>query len=140
MITVTNEATGEVIELPDETYADVITSWMIATQYEKVGKAIKDKLKKLVPKYVNDKGLSEPVNGVMFRHSVIQRKSYDKSVMRQIFDEDTLDLLLKPDKKLVDNYLKDHLEELGEKSSHLRDTMIDEGLPYQVIKLEKLER
>jgi hypothetical protein len=140
MIEVTNQATGEVIELDDATYEEVVAAWQVASQYEKVGKAIKAKLKKLVPKYVDDKGMSEPYNGVMFRHNVIQRRSYDKSVLREVLDEDTFDLMMKPDKKAVDEYLKEHLEELGDASTRLRETMVVEGKPYEVIKLERLER
>ena len=68
-----------------------------------------------------------------------QQRNYDKSVMRQVLDEDIFDLLLIPDKLQVDNYLKENLEQLGEASSKLRESMIPIGDPYVSIRLEKLK-
>jgi uncharacterized protein (UPF0128 family) len=58
--------------------------------------------------------------------------------MRQVFDEDLLDTLLEPHKPSVDAYIKENLEELGESSTLLRESMIEVGKAYQVIKLEKI--
>jgi hypothetical protein len=140
MITATNKATGELIELPTDTPEQIVSAWRIAQEYVKAATDLKEQLKKLVPEMLGGKTTSEPIGDFMFRVSNIQRRTYDKSVMRQVFDADTFDLLLKPDKPMVDKYLKEHLEDLGELSSKLRDSMIDEGKPYEVIKLERLTR
>jgi hypothetical protein len=136
----TNKHTGEIVELPCSTFAELVTAWNIAREYEKVSETLKTQLKQVVPNYIDDKGMSAEHGGYMFRVSTIQRKTYDKAVLRQVFGEAKLDLFLKPDKTKVGSYLKDHLEELGDGSTKLRSAMIDDGRPYQVIKLEKIAR
>lgn len=140
MITATNKHTGEVVELPAETPEEVVQAWQIAQEYAKTAEALKDQLKKLVPKFVENGNTSEPINGFMFRISSVQRKNYDKSKLREVLDADLYDLLVKPDKPAIDKYLKENLELLGGVSTELRQSMIDEGKPYQVIKLERLDR
>lgn len=137
-ITATNKATGEVIELDTDTPVNIVHAWRVAQEYEKIAIALKDQLKKLVPKIVDGHGVSDPIGNFQFRMSTIQRYNYDKSTMRQVLDEDVFDVLLKPDKTAVDKYLKENLEQLGEASTLLRKSMIPEGSPYQVIKLERL--
>lgn len=119
---------------------EIVEAWRIASEYDKAATSLKDQLKKLVPEFINDKGVSEEYKGYAFRSSGVQRWTYDKAILRQVFDEDQLDLFLKPVKKDVDDYLKQHLEELGEDSTKLRNAMIPDGKPYSVIKLEKLKR
>lgn len=140
LIKAVNKATGEVIELPANTQEEIVTAWNIAREYEKAATALKDQLKKLVPEIVNTNGTSDDINGYMFRVSFVQRYDYDKAVMRQVLDEDVFDLLLKPDKSAVDKYLKENIDDLGEISVRLRNSMVESGKPYQVIKLEKLGR
>lgn len=137
-ITATNKATGEVIELDTNTPQEVVAAWRIAQEYDKAAASLKDQLKKLVPALVGPRGVSEPVDNYQFRVSSIQRMTYDKGVMREVLDPDTFDVLVKPDKSAVDKYLKENLETLGEASTTLRQSMLPEGMPYQVIKLEKL--
>lgn len=139
-ITATNKATGEVIELDANTPAEIVAAWRVAQEYDKAAAALKDQLKQLVPSLVDVRGLSEPVGNFQFRVSSIQRMTYDKSIMREVLDADVFDTLLKPDKTAVDHYLKENLETLGEASTLLRQGMIAEGNPYQVIKLEKISR
>lgn len=138
-ITATNKATGEVVELGADTLQQIVEAWRVAQEYEKTATALKDQLKKLVPNFVGDKGVSEEAGSYMFRVSNIQRMNYDKAVMRNVLDADTFDLLLKPDKPAVDKFLKENLEQLGEASTLLRNAMLPEGQPYQVIKLERVE-
>lgn len=140
MITATNKATGEVVELPSETLDEVVTAWRIAQEYEKTAKALKDQLKQLVPTYVTERGTSEEAKGAMFRVSSIQRMTYDKAIVREVLDEDTYDLFTKVDKTSLDKYLKENLADLGDVSTRLRTAMIPDGKPYEVIKLERLER
>jgi len=140
MITATNKHTGEVVELPTESFEQIIQAWQIAQEYEKVSKSLKDQLKKLVPTFVDEaKGVSREHKGFMFRVSNIQRTNYDKSVLiDRVKDQGLLFEMLKPDKPFIDGYLKENLAELGTLSTELRTTMVAEGNPYTVIKLEKL--
>lgn len=138
MITAINKATGEIVELPTDTPDQITQAWLIAQQYEKTATALKDQLKKLVPTLITDKGVSEPIGNYIFRQSPIQRMNYNKSIMREVLDPDVYDVLTKPDKPAIDKYLKDNLAELGDISTTLRQSMTAEGMPYTVIKLEKL--
>lgn len=140
MIKATNKATGEVIELEVDNLEKVVSAWRVAQEYEKTAKALKDQLKKIVPKYVSDNGNSEEVSNHVFKINTIQRMTYDKSVVRSVLDPDTFDVLTKVDKTAVDNYLKENIETLGEVASTIRQSMIPDGKPYEVIKLEKQTR
>lgn len=139
-VTATNKITGEVIELEADTPAQIADAWLTAAGYEKLAAGLKDQLKKIVPTITGAKGVSEPIGTYQFRVSAIQRMTYDKAVMRDLLDPDTFDVLLKPDKPLVDEYLKDNLESLGEASTRLRQAMIPDGKPFQSIRLEKVAR
>lgn len=136
----TNKATGEVVDMPASTPKEIVQAWQVAQEYAKTAEKLKDQLKELVPNIVENGQTSDPINGFMFRISNIQRMNYDKAKLREIFDEDVLELLLKPDKPTIDKYLKENLEQVGEGSTLLRQSMIPEGNPYQVIKLERLDR
>lgn len=139
-ISATNRSSGEIVELDVDDYDQAIEAWKVAQEYAKVADALKDQLKKIVPSFVDEtRGVSEPLNGYMFRVSNVQRMNYDKAVLRNVFDEDTLDLFLEPNKTAVDKYLAEHLEEVGEGSTLLRKSMKPVGRPYQVIKLEKTQ-
>lgn len=133
-----NKATGEVIELETNNLTEVMEACKIASQYEKLAKDLKDQLKKQLPKYLDESGKSEEVDGYQFKQIHIQRRTYDKSVLREMLDEDVVDLFLKVDKGGVDNYIKDNLDRLGDISTRLRESMIDDGRPYSQTKLEKL--
>lgn len=139
MITATNKATGEVIELEADTLESLMNAWRVAQEYEKTAKTLKDQLKKLVPKYVSD-GKSDEKDNFVFRVSSVQRMNYDKSVLRDTLDEDTYDVFMKPDKIAIDRYLKENAESLGEISTIIRKSMVADGQPYEVIKLERLNR
>lgn len=140
MITATNKHTGEIIQLPVNTPEEVVRAWQIAQEYGKTAETLKTQLKSLVTKFVEDNGTSEPINGFMFRISNVQRMNYDKAKLREVLDEDVYDLMVKPDKPMIDKYLKENLESLGNASTELRQAMIPEGKPYEVIKLERLDR
>ncbi len=139
-ISAVNKATGEIIKLDANTPEQIVSAWRVAQEYVKTAEALKDQLKRLVPSLVTEKGTSEPIGNFQFRISNVQRMNYDKAIMRNVFDEDTFDLLLTPDKPMIDKYIKEHLDELGDNSTKLRENMIELGRPYQIIKLEKLGR
>lgn len=124
--------------MPADNLDQIMTAWQLAQQLEKMAKDLKDQLKPKVERYA-ETGASEDINNLRFKIISTQRYNYDKAIMRQVLDEDVFDLLLKPDKTAVDNYLKENLEQLGDISTELRKTMVEVGKPYQVIKLEKLK-
>jgi hypothetical protein len=138
MITVTNKATGEVIDLPTKTLNDLVLAWETAKQFEKLAKQIKDEVKGYALPHLNAFDETEEVGRVKFRRTVVQRYEYDKTQVRQIIeDEDLLDEFLVIDKIKLDTYVKANLAELGEISTLLRETLIPKGKPYEVFKLEK---
>lgn len=137
MIKSVNKLTGEEYDFAADTAEEMIASWSTINETIKALEKAKDQLKPLVEDIVNYKGVYEGDN-YRFRISSVQRVNYDKAVMRQVFDEDLLDTFLEPHKPSIDAYIKENLEDLGENSTLLRETMVDVGKPYQVIKLEKL--
>ena len=137
-ITATNKFTGEVVEFKPETYDDLVTMYRECSETIKAYEAAKKQLQLLAEPYIDAKGTSEVSNGYMFRQMSIQRMNYDKSVMREVLDEDLYDLLLVPDKPRIDTYLKENLADLGDQSTRLRNTMLPSGKPYSVTKLEKI--
>lgn len=138
MITATNKATGEIIELPADTPEEIVDAWLTAQEYAKAADSLKDQLKKIVPTLVDDDGKSPVIKNYIFRSSMVQRQTYDKSVIRNVLDEDMLDHFTVVKKSLVDKYIKDNLEELGDLSSELRKGLVPDGSAYSVIKLEKV--
>ena len=136
----TNKFTGELVELPADTPEQIITAWRVAQELERQAKQLKDQLKKVVPSLIGDRGVSDEVDGYMFRSTTIQKYNYSRAALRELLDADTYDLMMKPNKTAIDTYLKENLEELGEKSTLLRNSMKAEGKPYEVIKLERVKR
>lgn len=137
-ITATHKTTGETVESEVTNLTELVNAWRLASEYEKLATSLKDQLKKLLPQYLDEQGKTDEIDGYRFTSTYVQRKTYDKAVMRQVLDEDTLDLLLIPDKTKVDAYIKENLSELGEHSGLLRDTMIEVGKGYSTTRLEKL--
>lgn len=137
MIKASNKVTGEVIELETNNLEQTITAWEVSQGYEKLAKDLKDQLKKIVPGYVGDKGVSDEARKSMFRISHVQRMTYDKAVVRSVLDEDVFDLVTKIDKSKLDTYIKENLAELGDASTEMRNAMIPDGNAYEVIKLER---
>lgn len=135
---VVDTLTGEVLEFPDTTPEDIKNSWLqISKQIQALERA-KDKLKPKVAELLDEFGKYE-FEDYMFRQMTVQRRNYDKAVMREALDEDTFDLLLIPDKTAIDRYLKENLESLGDASTKLRESMVDVGQPYSVTKLEQIK-
>lgn len=137
-ISATHKTTGELVEFDVTNLTELVSAWRTVREYEKLAANLKDQLKKLLPQYTNEDGKSDEIDGYRFTTTFVQRKNYDKAVMRQVLDEDTFDLLLIPHKTKVDEYLKENLNELGEASTMLRESMLNEGRGYSVTKLEKL--
>lgn len=139
IVTATNPLTGEVVEYKVQSEADLVRAYRECSETIKVYTQAKQKLTKLVEPYLGANNTTEPIDGYMFRQMSIQRMNYDKAVLRDVIqDEDTFDQLLAVDKKAVDEYLKDNLEDKNLDSHRLRSEMVPVGNPYSVTKLEKL--
>jgi hypothetical protein len=137
-----HKITGEVINLEVDTFHGIIEAWKIATEYERVAKALKAQLKALVPDYIGDNGRSEEWNGYQFRVSNIQKMTYDKPALRAALGEDTYDLFMEPRKSDIDEYLAE-LVARGDPdgvSTKVRAAMVPKGKPYQQMVLEKVTR
>lgn len=142
MIRETIRQTGEVIELEDGSFAEVMKAWQIASDYERAGKALKDKLKQRVPDYIGDNGRSEELDGYQFRLSHVQKMTYDKAALREALGEDAYDLFMEPKKKAIDDYLAE-LVSKGDPdgiTTRIRSAMQPKGKPYTQMVLEKLTR
>lgn len=138
MSQIINKLTGEIYDITS--LGELVEAWREVSSQIKDLETVKNQLKPLVDNYTNEMGKSEEYKGYMFTTSNIQRQNYDKAVMRQVLDEDTFDLLLTPDKKAIDNYLKE-LVERGDSdnvSGQLRKALQPTGKPYSVTKLVKL--
>jgi len=136
----TIKSTGEVFELQVNDLSTLMLAYTVAQDYEKASKVLKAQLKGELEKYLNDNGRSEELNGKMFKRISIQRMNYDKAVLREVLDEDTYDLFMKPEKTKIDKYIAENLETLGDTSTKLRQAMVEEGVRYSQVKLEKLVR
>lgn len=138
-VSATVEATGEILTHVAETPEQLIDSLAIVNAYidayEKVKKQLKARADKLIEADTYEHG------DWLFRRSSVQRQTYDPLVLREVIpDEDTLAGFYKLQKGVVDDYIAEHLGELGEGSSRLRSTMVPDGPAYQVVKLERLTR
>lgn len=107
-VTATNKASGEYIELPADSPDEIVRAYLIAAEYEKVAKTLKDQVKKLLPDIIDEQGLTPEVDGFVLRKYESQRMTYNKQALRQVFDEDELDLFFTVSKGAVDAYLKQH--------------------------------
>lgn len=137
---ITDKLTGEVIELKDGSLEETIDSLLYAQKTIKSWEAAVKKLKKTAEEQMPDGKNFHEHGDYGLRISNVQRKTYDMTVLRKHLDEDTINEFLSLKKGAVDKYIAENLEELGEASTELRNTMLDDGKPYQVIKLERLNR
>lgn len=135
----TNKITGEYVEYELDSLRQIIDAYKSAAEYERIAKKIKETIKKDLDKYLDVHGRSEEFNGYQFKTFTTQRKTYDKSVLREVLDADTYDLFMKPEKTKIDNYIKENIETLKDKSTLLRASMVDDGVPYQSVRLERLD-
>lgn len=133
------KSTGEVIEFDISTPEQLIDSYSLLNETMKAYEAVKKQMQEAARGIVDERGAYEHGDFAL-RVSAVQRYTYDKAVMRQVFDEDVFDLLLEPAKSKIDSYLKDNLETLGDAATQLRNTMQPVGNPYTVVKLERIRR
>jgi len=138
MIQITNKITGEIHQYADDSHEAILHTWREAQELERVAKSIKDKLRDSVKASVDHRGVSEPLEGYQFRVSRVQRMQYDVGTLRRLLDEDLYQTLVKPDKTAIDNYIKANVEDLGSVASEIRQNMIEDGAPYEIVKLEKI--
>ena len=107
-VTATNKASGEYIELPADTSEEIVRAYLVAAEYEKVAKSLKDQVKKLLPTIVDEQGRTPEVDGYVLKRYESQRMTYNKLALREVFDEDELDLFMDVSKGKVDAYIKDN--------------------------------
>lgn len=133
------QSTGELLELPSDTPEQIMASYKVVNDYITAWQDIKAQLQELARDIVDAKGCYEH-DGYQLRVYSTQRMNYDRGVLREVFDPDLLDTFMEPSKGRIDRYLKEHLDEVGEDSTRLRQSMIPVGKPYTVVRLERLER
>lgn len=133
----TVKSTGEIIELDISTPEKVLEAYRLTNEQLEAYDNLKKQLQVLAAE-IKDADPNFEHDGYTFRVYSTQRQQYDKAALREVFDEDTLDLFLEPAKGKIDKYLAAHLDELGDGSTKLRETMVPIGKPYSVVRLERL--
>lgn len=135
----TNKLTGEVTEYKVDTPEQIVTALRQIGEAQEVLKELRKQVADRATELI-DKGERLEHDGFLVRSFTTQKMTYDKGMLRQVFDEDTLDLFLQPAKGRIDMYIRDHLAELGENSTRLRESMIPVGRRYSVTRVERLDR
>ena len=107
-IVAVNKASGEYISLPVNTSEEIVRAYLVAAEYEKVAKSLKDQVKQLLPTIVDEQGRTPEVDGYVLKRYESQRMTYNKGALREVFDEDELDLFMDVSKGKVDAYIKDN--------------------------------
>lgn len=141
-VSVVNKLTGEVYDFDLKTPEDVMDAWEMCSEIIKAFERAKDKMKLLVPEFVDEKGTYE-ANGKMFRFSSIQRMNYDSSAIRDLIDdEDLKSMMFVPKKTFIDNWIKEGIEKgdptVLEISTPLRESMVPDGPRYNQVRLERV--
>lgn len=108
IVQATNKASGEQIDLPASTAEEIVRAYLIAAEYEKVAKDLKDQLKRLLPTAIDEQGRTPEVDGYIIRKYESQRMTYNKMALREVFDDDEVDLFLEVSKGKVDAYIKEN--------------------------------
>lgn len=142
-ITVVNKHTGEVWDFGwanDEGLAEAYANINETLAALERGRR---KLREAVLKQMEKEGVDHRGVGRYIWHKRINRYlNYDLSTMRKVLDEDTLNLLIKPDKPKIDQMLKDSANNPKspviepKAASALRETMVEERAPAVVLRLE----
>lgn len=138
MLSVVNKVSGEVMEFDTSSKEAIVEAYRYAQELDKLSKKVKDELKKLVPMLLDEQGRSPIIGDYQFKQYETQRTTYEKSVLRQVFDEDTMDLFLKVHKKSVDDYLSLHGSELGDDLAVVKAAVIPDGNVTKTTRLDKV--
>lgn len=142
MRNIVNTFTGEIYDLRDKTPKDLLESWRILTETIKACERGKEKLRPKVEAILDEYDRYD-FGDYRFVRTFNQRKNYDKAVMRQVLDEDTLDLFLVPDKPRLDAWCKELVQDENEQAyqivTKLRNSLVAVGEPYTAIRLEKVK-
>lgn len=136
-VTSINKASGEYIELPANTPEDIVRAYLVAAAYEKVAKDLKDQVKKLLPSIVDEQGRSPVVNGYIIKRYESQRMNYNPMALYNVFDEDTVSLFMKPQKGLVDKYIKENQLD-PDQLEELKRSLEPDGPVVNSVRLERL--
>ena len=136
-VSATNKLTGEVYEVTTKTPEDILMALREIRETISAWERIKKDVQQLAYEIVDEAGRFEH-DGWIIKTTSVQRMNYTKAALREVFDEDEIDLFLEPRKSAIDSYIKDHLAELGDKSTQLRQSMVPVGKPYGMVKVERV--
>ena len=137
-LTITNKETGEVTSFDTDTMGDLMYAYRYAKELADMSERLKKKLRPLIDAMLDGQDKSEVIDGYQFKQYDMQRRTYNMGTLREVFDEDELSLFLTVNKTKVDNYIKEHLDDLGDNAKYLRDHMELSGSSTVVMKLEKV--
>lgn len=130
METLMNPYTGEVVDSPSQ----IKEIWEEASRQEKSAKAAKDWCKKAMD-YI-DVPLNEDLGGGMGFVEVQRRNfDYDKTILRQQFDQDELEPFFKIDKKSFESYLEEQDEE---RRKFAKGAIVESSKPTVYYQLKKV--
>lgn len=135
MIEVTDKFTGEIIQVDTSSDNEIVKSFLKITAQIKAWEKAKNELKELVRRQNLE---DRDINGFKFKIIGVQKRSYDLETMRNVLDEDLFNTLIEPNKKLVDEWVKENVEVNPFVTEKLRQSMVDVGQPYTRLSLEKL--
>ena len=132
---ITDKTTGLVYDT--KTDENVIDSMLEVNAQIKSLEVVKKKLRDMI--------IERDLSGVEHNNSVVkiintQRRTYDKSIMRRVFDADLYDTLMIPDNKAIKKYISENLDTLGNASTELSKNMVEQGKPYTTVRIEKILR
>lgn len=131
---IADKATGIVFDVstPQKAVESLLEAQTIYKSLERTSKRIKAVLR-------SHDGLEH--DNHLVRVMNVQRATYNKGKLREFMDEDLLDNFLKVEKGKLDDWLKEQVQNGTDYDTHgIRMALEPDGLPFEVIKLEKLTR
>lgn len=138
MITTVNKVTGEQIDMPTDTFEQVVLGYRQAQEYERISKELKKQLKTSLSQFLDESGRSQvSSDGMQFKQIESQRMTYSKSALRKVFDDDTIDLFTKVSKGTVDAYIKESDLDAHQRAE-LKAGLEPDGAVTTSIRLEKV--
>lgn len=134
----TNKVTGELIDLPATSFEEIVMAYRFAKEYEKTADNLKNQLKILIPKLLDENGRSPiSLDGYQFKQTESQRTNYNKFALKQVFDEDIIDLFLEVSKSKVDKYIKEN-KLTPDQLIELKKGLEPNGLIIKTTRLDKI--
>ena len=110
---VVNKSTGEYIDTEYESVDELRERYEELEAQISALKRLQDKIKTDIKEFMGDETEFDLGNGYKFKKVISQYKNYAPEAVMSVFDEDELVTLMKPDKKRIDELLRDHAEDGG---------------------------